>query len=319
MPCLSPGKLASINEAPGQGRKSQGRRSASWEQAARSAEKVSSERLGNLQGRCQLRRRRVTNLLVNVDEEMIKTVDPYQAEPRKFHVRNHVERHRQSARENHHMHPAARFCRGHSKARKERTTQPKAEQHDVDDIGWMLFDCAKTQPRDLECVRKCSQDQRAGGPIIGFWAGRDRLVRQLVFEVDELVLLLGRPEFFASPEHKIMRHAIQLDSSLGILLHLALEVAPTVTLEQAEAVICRADGVRLLNDQLSAFVKPLESTRNGECHEQADQREYGTLCGAEPRHAIGAFPPQVLQTKSSPVVQQDQRTDEEYRSDSDRK
>src|SRR5215510_9443666 len=108
----------------------------------------------DLQGRCQLLRQWVTHLLVNVEKEMIEAFDAYQAEPRKFHVRDYVEGDRQSARENHHMHPAACFCRGHSEASKQRTTQPKAEEHDVDDIGGMFFGCAKTRSRDLESVRK---------------------------------------------------------------------------------------------------------------------------------------------------------------------
>src|SRR5262249_46510113 len=170
----------------------------------------------------------------------------------------------------------------------------------------MFFGCAETQSRDLESVRKCRQNERTGGPIAGFRAGHDRRARQLVFEVDDLVPLFARPEFFASPQREIMRHLIQLDPSLSIVLHLALEVAPKVTLEQAEAVIRRADGFRLLNDQLSAFVNPLESTRNGERHEQSDQGEYRALCGAEARHAIGPFLLQVAQTKLSAVVQQDQ-------------
>jgi hypothetical protein len=49
----------------------------------------------------------------------------------------------------------------------------------------------------------------------------------------------------------------------------------------------RASSVCLLNNQLSAFVEPLESTRNRKCQEQSYQGEYGALDGSQPCHVGG--------------------------------
>ena len=66
----------------------------------------------------------------------------------------------------------------------------------------------------------------------------------------------------------------------------------------------RAGSVCLLNNQLSAFVEPLEGTRNRECQEQPYQGEYGALDGSEPCHVGGiTFLPQVSQAEVSSVVQ----------------
>jgi hypothetical protein len=66
----------------------------------------------------------------------------------------------------------------------------------------------------------------------------------------------------------------------------------------------RAGSICLLDDQLSAFVEPLQSTRNRERQEQPYQGEDGPLDGSEPRHVAGIFL-QVSQAEASSVVQQD--------------
>jgi len=54
---------------------------------------------------------------------------------------------------------------------------------------------------------------------------------------------------------------------------------------------------------LSAFVEPLERTRNRERQEQPYQAEYGALDGSEPCHVGGLFLPlQVSQAEVSSVV-----------------
>ena len=56
-----------------------------------------------------------------------------------------------------------------------------------------------------------------------------------------------------------MRHSIESDPSRRVLLQLFAEVA-CLSLEQAETVKCRTEGIRLLHDQLPTFVKALKST-----------------------------------------------------------
>jgi len=55
---------------------------------------------------------------VSIDEKVIEILDANQSEPRIFHVRNSVERDRQSNGENHHVNPAARRGRGYAEASK---------------------------------------------------------------------------------------------------------------------------------------------------------------------------------------------------------
>src|SRR5262249_1568178 len=58
------------------------------------------------------------HLLVSINEKVIEILDANQFEPRIFHVRNSIERDRQSNGENHHVNPAARRGRGHAEASK---------------------------------------------------------------------------------------------------------------------------------------------------------------------------------------------------------
>ena len=86
-----------------------------------------------------------------------------------------------------------------------------------------------------------------------------------------------------------MWHAIQVDAGLDIVFQFGLQVATNVTFEQTQTIVGRAGSVCLLNNQLSAFVEPLERTRNRECQEQPYQGEYGALDGREPCHVGGIF------------------------------
>jgi len=86
-----------------------------------------------------------------------------------------------------------------------------------------------------------------------------------------------------------MWHAIQVDAGLDIVFQFGLQVATNVTFEQTQTIVGRAGSVCLLNNQLSAFVEPLERTRNRECQEQPYQGEYGALDGREPCHVGGVF------------------------------
>ena len=86
-----------------------------------------------------------------------------------------------------------------------------------------------------------------------------------------------------------MRHAIQVNAGLDIIFQFSLQVATNIAFEQTKTVMGRAGGVCLLNNQLSAFVEPLERTRNRECQEQSYQGEYGALDGSQPCHVGGIF------------------------------
>ena len=86
-----------------------------------------------------------------------------------------------------------------------------------------------------------------------------------------------------------MWHAIQVDTGPDIVFQFGLQVAAKFTFEQTQTIVGRAGSVCLLNNQLSAFVEPLERTRNRECQEQPYQGEYGTLDGREPCHVGGIF------------------------------
>ena len=104
-----------------------------------------------------------------------------------------------------------------------------------------------------------------------------------------------------------MWHAIEVNAGLHIVFQFSLQVATNITFEQIKAVMGRAGSVCLLNNQLPAFVEPLERTRNCECHEQPYQCEYGALDGREPCHVGDIFfLLQVSQAEVSPVVQQDE-------------
>ena len=90
------------------------------------------------------------HLLVSIDEKVIEILDANQAEPRILHVRNGVERNRQGGGKNQHVNPASRRSRRHAEAGEQRTTKPKAEQHDIDDLRRMFFAGAEAQSRDFK-------------------------------------------------------------------------------------------------------------------------------------------------------------------------
>ena len=74
----------------------------------------------------------------------------------------------------------------------------------------------------------------------------------------------------------------------------------------------RAGSVCLLKNQLSAFVEPVEGTRNRESQEQPYQSEHGALDGSEPCHVSCIFfLLQELQAEVASIVQQDEGTGEE--------
>ncbi len=79
-----------------------------------------------------------------------------------------------------------------------------------------------------------------------------------------------------------MCHAIQVYTSPYIILQFGLQFATNLTFEQSKTVMGRAGSICLLNNQLSAFVEPLEGTRNRECQEQPYQGEHGAFDGGEP-------------------------------------
>jgi hypothetical protein len=56
------------------------------------------------------------------------------------------------------VNPAAGRGR-HPEASKQRTTEAKAEQHKIDNLGRMLFGSAGTEPCDFEHIRKHRHDQ----------------------------------------------------------------------------------------------------------------------------------------------------------------
>ena len=100
-----------------------------------------------------------------------------------------------------------------------------------------------------------------------------------------------------------MWHAIQVYAGLDIIFQFSLQIATNITFEQTKTVMGGAGIVCLLNNQLSAFVEPLEGTRNRECQEQPYQGKYGALDGSEPCHVGGIFfLPQVSQAEVSSVV-----------------
>ena len=56
-----------------------------------------------------------------------------------------------------------------------------------------------------------------------------------------------------------------LDKTRGQVIQFSLQVAANVTFEQTQTIMGRAGSVCLLNNQLSAFVEPLESTSCSRC------------------------------------------------------
>jgi hypothetical protein len=68
---------------------------------------------------------------------------------------------------------------------------------------------------------------RRGRPKACLWAGCDRRVPKVAFEVDDLVLLFARKEFRLSSQREIMWHAIQANASLDIIFQFSLQVAIT--------------------------------------------------------------------------------------------
>src|SRR5262245_20882618 len=128
----------------------------------------------------------------------------------------------------------------------------------------MFFAGAGAQSCDFERARKRRQSLRTRGPKTGLWASRDCCIPNLALEVEDLLLLLRRNELGSVPQRKIMRHAIQIDPRENIVFQLLLKVAPDFTFEQVETIIGCANRVCLLNDQLSAFVEPLEGAGNRE-------------------------------------------------------
>ena len=90
------------------------------------------------------------HLRVSVGEEVIETLDPYEAKPRIFHISNNIERHRESSGEKHHVYPAAARTRGHAEASQQRTGETEAKKHKVDNLRRMFFAGASTLSRNLE-------------------------------------------------------------------------------------------------------------------------------------------------------------------------
>ena len=86
---------------------------------------------------------------------------------------------------------------------------------------------------------------------------------------------------------------------------------PRVTRQQVEAIVGCADRGCLLQDLLPALVEPLQSASEGECQEQSHQGEHGTLDGIQPGEGAVALPSKAARTQASPVLQQEQRAEED--------
>jgi len=74
------------------------------------------------------------HLRVSVGQEMVEALDMNEAEARIFHVGDDIEGNRQSAREEHLVHPAVSSVRSHAETGKERTSETKTKQRKIDDL-----------------------------------------------------------------------------------------------------------------------------------------------------------------------------------------
>jgi hypothetical protein len=97
-------------------------------------------------------------------------------------------------------------------------------------------------------------------------------------------------------------HAVQLNTSARVLSKFGLQVAGDVPFEQADSIRGRSGSIRLLNNQLSPVIEPLETARDRERQEKSYQSEYRAFDRRQPSQAA-AFLPQVSQAQLPSKVQ----------------
>ena len=68
-----------------------------------------------------------------------------------------------------------------------------------------------------------------------------------------------------------MWHAVQLNTSAHVLSKFGLQVAGDVSFEQADSIRGCSGSIRLLNNQLSPVIEPLETARDRERQEKSYQ------------------------------------------------